>query len=47
MSVKVDAARLLTFKAAMLKDADKSITQAAAQAKFGPDMHTVSVDVSR
>ena len=34
MSVKVDAARLLTFKAAMLKDADKSITKAAAQAKL-------------
>lgn len=34
MSVKVDAARLLIYKAAMLKDAGKSFIKDAAQAKL-------------
>jgi butyryl-CoA dehydrogenase len=34
MSVKIDAARLLNFKAAMLKDAGKPFTKDAAQAKL-------------
>lgn len=34
MSVKIDAARLLIHKAAMLKDAGKSFTKDAAQAKL-------------
>jgi butyryl-CoA dehydrogenase len=34
MSTKIDAARLLIFKAAMLKDAGKPFTKDAAQAKL-------------
>jgi len=34
MSMKIDAARLLIFKAAMLKDAGKPFTKDAAQAKL-------------
>jgi butyryl-CoA dehydrogenase len=34
MSTRIDAARLLMFKAAMLKDAGKPITKDAAQAKL-------------
>jgi alkylation response protein AidB-like acyl-CoA dehydrogenase len=34
MSTEIEAARLLTYKAALLKDADKSFTLTAAQAKL-------------
>jgi alkylation response protein AidB-like acyl-CoA dehydrogenase len=43
MSVKIEAARLLTFKAAALKDKHENIIKAAAQAKLFASKTAVEV----